>query len=128
MGLTYWTLATVLSLGKIVGMSDYRRFFVPGGTYFFTLVTERRTPLFTTDWTRETLGCVIRRCREQWPFNVIAVVLLSDHLHALCALPPGDDRYSMRLNWIKGEFTKAFLGHTQRRSHGCRRRYRRCGS
>jgi putative transposase len=27
-------------------MSDYRRYFVPGGTYFFTLVTENRAPLF----------------------------------------------------------------------------------
>jgi len=27
-------------------MSDYRRLYIPGGTYFFTLVTYRRQPIF----------------------------------------------------------------------------------
>jgi REP element-mobilizing transposase RayT len=27
-------------------MADYRRWFLPGGTYFFTIVTEGRVPLF----------------------------------------------------------------------------------
>ena len=27
-------------------MADYRRWFLPGGTYFFTIVTEGRAPLF----------------------------------------------------------------------------------
>ncbi|HKD37069.1 MAG TPA: transposase, partial [Pirellulales bacterium] len=76
---------------------------------FFTLVVERRAPLFERDSARRILGNVIRRCRDKWPFEVIATVLLPDHLHAIWTLPPGDDRYSTRWNWIKGEFTKAFL-------------------
>jgi putative transposase len=28
-------------------MSDYRRFFVPGGSYFFTLVAYERRPRFS---------------------------------------------------------------------------------
>jgi len=27
-------------------MSDYRRLYIPGGTYFFTLVSYRRKPIF----------------------------------------------------------------------------------
>ncbi|MDO9271034.1 MAG: hypothetical protein Q7T96_18165 [Methylobacter sp.] len=27
-------------------MSDYQRLYIPGGTYFFTLVTYRRQPAF----------------------------------------------------------------------------------
>ena len=42
-------------------MSDYRRYFVPGGTYFFTLVTERRSRLFASAAARRLLGSVMRR-------------------------------------------------------------------
>ena len=42
-------------------MSDYRRYFVPGGTYFFTLVTERRSRLFASAAARRLLGNVMRR-------------------------------------------------------------------
>lgn len=30
-------------------MSDYRRWFVPGGMYFFTVVAYGRRPILTTD-------------------------------------------------------------------------------
>jgi putative transposase len=90
-------------------MSDYRRYFVPGGTYFFTVVTERRAPLFAAESARTTLGHVMRECQARHPFTVIAIVLLPDHLHALWELPPGDDRYSLRWNWIKRQFTLRWL-------------------
>ena len=34
------------------GMSNYRRYYVPGGTYFFTLVTHERRPLFQHETAR----------------------------------------------------------------------------
>jgi putative transposase len=37
-------------------MWDYRRFFVPGGTYFFALVTERRARVFASAAARRLLG------------------------------------------------------------------------
>jgi putative transposase len=43
-------------------MSDYRRNFVPGGSYFFTVVAERRAHLFADDAARRILGSVMRRC------------------------------------------------------------------
>jgi len=89
-------------------MSAYRRYFVPGGTYFFTLVTQRRVPLFEHEWTCRLLGSIIRRALDHNPCTVLAIVLLPDHLHTLWALPPGDDRYARRWNWIKGEFTRRF--------------------
>jgi len=30
-------------------MSDYRRWFVPGATYFFTVVINERRPILTSD-------------------------------------------------------------------------------
>jgi putative transposase len=74
-------------------MPDYRRAWVPGGTFFFTLVTDRRRPLFRSLRARTLLGNVFRRCQGKWPFTINALVLLPDHLHAIWSLPPGDAAY-----------------------------------
>jgi putative transposase len=90
-------------------MSDYRRYFVPGGTYFFTLVTEHRARLFEQEPARRLLGSALRQCFGRFPLQVVAMVLLPDHLHTLWTLPAGDDAYAMRWRWIKREFTRAWL-------------------
>lgn len=90
-------------------MSDYRRYYVPGGTYFLTVVTDRRAPLFSLQPARRLLGSVMRRCQLRRPCEVMAIVLLPDHFHCLWALPPGDDAYSERMRWIKREFTRTWL-------------------
>jgi len=90
---------------------DYRRYFVPGGTYFFTVVTAARYPLFSDPWARHLLGQVMREARDETPFETLAIVLLPDHLHALWALPSGDDRYPQRWQAIKAKFTSKWLEH-----------------
>jgi putative transposase len=90
-------------------MPNWRRAHVPGGSFFFTVVTERRIPIFRSELARTILGDCIRRCRQRWPFELNAIVLLPDHLHAIWSLPPGDDDYSMRWAWIKKEFTKQWV-------------------
>ncbi len=90
-------------------MSDYRRWFVPGGTYFFTLVTYHRRPLFRDLGARSILGQVIRDVRDELPFSVVAIVLLPDHLHAILSLPSGDNDYSTRWQRIKRGFTVRWL-------------------
>jgi len=90
---------------------EYRRYFVPGGTYFFTVVTANRYPLFKDPWARYFLGQVMREVRGEMPFDTIAVVLLPDHLHTICALPSGDDRYPQRWQAIKAKFTSKWLAH-----------------
>lgn len=90
-------------------MPDYRRYFVPGATYFFTVVTDGRRPLFSQPSARAILKQVTAECRQQWPFSINAVVLLHDHWHALWTLPTGDDAYPTRLGWLKKEFTKRWL-------------------
>jgi putative transposase len=110
------------------GMSDYRRYFVPGGTYFFTLVTENRARLFEQAPARRILGAAMRECFARFPLKVVAIVLLPDHLHTLWTLPPGDDCYSLRWRWIKREFTRGWLalgGREQQRSDSRRREQRR---
>jgi hypothetical protein len=82
-------------------MSHFRRAYVPGGSFFFTVVTERRAPIFCTDTSRLFLRTAIRECQRRWPFRIDAMVLLDNHLHAILTLPEGDTRYSARRGWIK---------------------------
>lgn len=44
-------------------MPDYRRAAVPGGTYFFTLVSERRQPILTRPDIRQALREAIETVR-----------------------------------------------------------------
>ncbi len=90
-------------------MPDYRRWYVPGGTYFFTLVTHERRPLFADRSGISLLRSAWRTLRQKWPFQTVAVVVLPDHLHTVWSLPPGDDRFSLRLGKLKEHFTRAFL-------------------
>ena len=110
-------------------MPNYRRAFVPGGTYFFTLVTERRAPFLCTPRARTLLRSALRDTLARWPFDLDAIVLLPDHLHTLWTLPPGDAAYPRRWAFLKKEFTKHWLaagGWEQPRS-ASRVRHRRRG-
>ncbi|MFY9251869.1 MAG: transposase [Fuerstiella sp.] len=73
-------------------MSDYRRYFVPGGTFFLTVVTYKRRPILTTEHGRVQLRRSIESVRNRHPFCLVANVLLPDHWHLLMQLPPGDVR------------------------------------
>ncbi len=90
-------------------MPNYRRNYVPGGTYFFTLVVFQRRHLFVNDSTRKLLREAITIIRKDRPFTIEAMVLLPDHLHCVWTLPPGDAAYSTRWRRIKEDFTRSFL-------------------
>lgn len=77
-------------------MSRYRRARVPGGTHFFTVVTERRQPILTRVDVRQALREAIVLVRETLPFRIDGWVLLPDHLHAIWTLPEGDADFSTR--------------------------------
>ena len=90
-------------------MADYRRNFVPGGTFFFTVVVHERRPILTTDLARSCLRSTIREEKESRPFDLVALVLLPDHLHAVWSLPRGDSDFSTRWAKIKANFTRRYL-------------------
>ena len=90
-------------------MPNYKRWYVPGGTYFFTCVTYHRQRILTSDLGRKCLREAIEIVRGDHPFEIVATVLLPDHWHSVWTLPPGDDRYPLRWMRIKEEFTKAWL-------------------
>ena len=88
---------------------EYRWNYVPGGTFYFTLVTFKRRGFLCTPFARHHLREVLRVCRQRWPFRIDAIVLLPDHLHTIWTLPPGDSDFSKRLGWLKKEFTQRYL-------------------
>jgi putative transposase len=86
-------------------MRTWRRHYEAGGTYFFTVVTARRWPCFTTPWHVRLLGDAFRHTRAAHPFASDAIVVLPDHLHCICTLPPADTDFSLRWQLIKKHFT-----------------------
>lgn len=118
-----------MAAGYHVWMPDYRRSFIPGGTYFFTVKTELNAPVFGELAAVRVLGTVMREAKRRWPFRIDAIVVLPDHLHAIWSLPAGDVGYSTRWAWIKKEFTKRYLasGGQEQATSGSRRKNRRRG-
>jgi putative transposase len=90
-------------------MPEYRRKLRPGGTYFFTLVTYRRRPIFSVPSARAALHRVICEVQSSHPFEIPAIVLLPDHLHCIWKMPENDDAFAMRWRLIKGRFTRLWL-------------------
>lgn len=86
----------------------YRRNFVPGGTYFFTVTLADRTSSALVDQI-STLRTAFRIARQERPFTIEAIVILPDHLHAIWTLPSGDSDFSGRWRRIKAHFTRRLV-------------------
>jgi putative transposase len=106
-------------------MPTYRRWYVEGGTYFFTVVSHLRRPILTTEWGRRCLRSAIDAVRRRRPFDMPAIVLLPDHLHTIWTLPPGDSDYSTRWRLIKARFTSSYLACGGSEIHVSRSRRKR---
>src|SRR5258708_2849908 len=87
-------------------MVRYRRNFVPGGTYFFTVTLADRRSCALVEHVGASRNA-FRTARRERPFTIDAVVILPDHLHVVMTLPPGDPDFSGRWRRIKGLFTHA---------------------
>jgi len=84
----------------------YRRAFVPGGSYFFTVVTERRRKIFSDDAHVDLLRLAFQQVMAKLPFKIDAAVILPDHLHCIWTLPPGEADFATRWRLIKTWFSK----------------------
>jgi putative transposase len=86
-------------------MTNYRRYRVEGGTFFFTVVLlDRRSSLLTTQI--QNLREAFRTVKTHHPFDIDAMVVLPDHLHCILTLPPGDADFSLRWRQIKSAFSR----------------------
>lgn len=87
-------------------MVQYRRNLVKGGTYFFTVTLINRQSHTLTqhiDLLRESVNAA----RQRHPFEIIAWVVLPEHLHAIWQLPIEDSDYSSRWRAIKSHFVRS---------------------
>ena len=99
-------------------MSNYRRVYIPGGTYFFTLVGYRRKPIFADGERVELLRRSFREVKAKRPYDVLAAVVLPDHLHCLWCLPEGDADFSTRWQMVKTSFSRR--RHSKTRKDGAK--------
>jgi putative transposase len=87
-------------------MPNYRRAWLKGGTYFFTvnLLKRHNNDLLVRhiDLLRE----VVRDVRVNHPFIIHGWVVLPDHLHCVTELPQDDDNFAIRWKLIKSNFSR----------------------
>ncbi len=86
-------------------MVNYRRNFVEGGCYFFTVTLRDRRSAMLTDEI-DCLRQCLRDMRKKAPTKIDAVFVLPDHLHMVITLPEGDADYPQRLRYFKSQFTR----------------------
>ncbi|SFO70352.1 hypothetical protein SAMN05216601_101229 [Ectopseudomonas composti] len=69
-------------------MPNYRRAFVPGASWFFTvnLLQRRRNDLLLRHV--ELLRDAVRRVHRDYPFTIDAWMVLSEYMHCVWTLPP----------------------------------------
>lgn len=88
-------------------MTDYRRFYVPATSWFFTAnLAERRNNHLLV----EEIGLLreaFRYVKQRKPFRMEAVVIMPDHLHCIWTLPPEDADFSIRWSMLKGHFSRS---------------------
>jgi len=89
-------------------MSNYRRVRIKGGTYFFTLVTNKRLQHFHSLEARELFLSSINHVKQFHPFTMLAYCVLLDHVHLLWQMPDNENDYSLRIAEIKKLFSKQF--------------------
>ena len=86
-------------------MTAYRRLYIPGGTYFFSVALADRsahTLVDEIDLLRSVYGSVA----AQQPVFCHAMVVLPNQIHAVWTLPDGDADFSIRWKKIKSVFSR----------------------
>ena len=90
-------------------MPQYRRSYIKGGFYFFTVVTYNRMPILTTKEGREILHSAWLDVKSRFPFETIAICLLPDHIHCVWSLPEDNADFSLRWKENKRLYSKNYL-------------------
>ncbi|HKB58473.1 MAG TPA: transposase [Gallionellaceae bacterium] len=94
-------------------MTNYRRANIAGATYFFTVnVADRREALLTRHI--GLLRAAFQYVQERYPCTTEAIVILTDHLHIIWTLPPGDADFSTRWRLLEAGFSRKLSGEEKR--------------
>ncbi|CAH6636635.1 REP-associated tyrosine transposase [Pseudocitrobacter vendiensis] len=89
-------------------MSNYRRYYINGGTWFFTVnLKNRQNDLLVSQIA--ALRAVVKDVKQKKPFYIDAWVVLPEHLHCIWTLPQDECDFSARWREIKKRFSKAIM-------------------
>ena len=69
---------------------------MPGGTFFFTVVTYKRRYILTKPESVNILRKVVDEVKLNHPFTIDGWVLLPEHIHCIWSLPENDSDFSKR--------------------------------
>lgn len=86
-------------------MTNYRRLFVPGGTYYFNACLMDQTSTLLVDQV-DLLRHAVSLCQKQRPFRINAAVVLPAQVQMIWTLPEGDADFSARWRMIKSTFSR----------------------
>jgi len=86
-------------------MVDYRRIYIKGGCYFFTVVTHHRKQILLENKNTSILRNAFAYTKQKHPFKINAIAVLPDHLHCIWTLPEKDADFSKRWQIIKKQFS-----------------------
>ena len=97
-------------------MSNYRRAWSKGGTFFFTVNCLQRHNNDLLVRHIEVLREVVKNVRIHHPFTIHSWVVLPEHLHCIIELPIEDVDFALRWRLIKSNFSKT-IAKTEKRSN-----------
>lgn len=101
----------------------YRRADAVGGTYFFTVnLAERCSDLLVRHI--DDLRAAMKTMKDAYPFAVLAMVVLPEHLYAIWRLPSDDADYPLRWPLIKTGFSRRLAKGEHTRGSGQAKRER----
>ena len=89
-------------------MVNYRRSQTPRGTFFLSVKLRDRSANHLITHIHHLRDC-IRKVKQQRPFEITALVVLPDHLHAVFRLPKNDHDFPVHRNLIKSRFSRALI-------------------
>jgi putative transposase len=89
-------------------MPNYRRLYLASQSVFITIVTNHRKRIFIDPQNIEILFETINRVKIIYPFELIAYVVMPEHLHCLIQTPDGTPNYSPVIHCIKRNFALNF--------------------
>lgn len=88
-------------------MTDYRRIYAPGSTWFFTVnLLERQNNNLLVEKI-DLLRNAFSYVKKRKSFTINAVVIMPDHLHCVWTLPDNDTDYSSRWSLLKSYFSRS---------------------
>lgn len=85
-------------------MSNFRRHYVKGGTYFLTVNLNDRRQDYLVRYI-DAFRAAFRETHQYLPSETFAICILPDHFHWVLTLPENDHNFSRRIHSLKTNFT-----------------------